>query len=131
MRLGTDAEATEDAEAGHERFFGEALIASLEEAVAYKRGELALRTRVVEWNARAARVDAPPAYDSARIRAVREKLGVSQPVFAAALNVSPQTVKAWERGARVPDGLTRRLLELAEEHPEAFLAKVHPAPAAS
>ncbi|CAA9567620.1 MAG: hypothetical protein AVDCRST_MAG88-2035 [uncultured Thermomicrobiales bacterium] len=56
---------------------------------------------------------------------MRARLGVSQPFFAAALNVSPGTVKAWERGARTPDGPTRRLLEIAEEHPEAFLAKVH------
>ena len=128
MVLETAAQDTGDI---REQSFGGALIASLEEAVAYKRGELALRTRVVERTAREARVDAPPSYDSARVRAVRDKLGMSQPVFAAALNVSPQTVKAWERGARVPDGPTLRLLELAEEHPEAFLAKVHPAPAAS
>ena len=55
---------------------------------------------------------------------MRARLALSQPLFAAALNVSAQTVKAWERGARVPDGPTRRLLELAEEHPEAFLVKV-------
>jgi DNA-binding transcriptional regulator YiaG len=83
-----------------DKTFGEALIASMEEALAYKRGEMPLRTRLVERTAREVRVDAPPDYDSARIRAVRARLAVSQPVFAAALNVSPGTVKAWERGAR-------------------------------
>ena len=103
---------------------GDSIIKGLEEALAYERGELQLRTRTVERTAREARVVAPPVYDGARIRAVRARLALSQPLFAAALNVSPQTVKAWERGARVPEGPTRRLLELAEEHPEAFLAKV-------
>ena len=104
---------------------GDSIIKGHEEALAYERGELPLRTRTVGRTAREPRVVAPPVYDSARIRAVRTRLALSQPFFAAALNVSAQTVKAWERGARVPDGPTRRLLELAEEHPEAFLAKVH------
>ena len=103
---------------------GDSIIKGLEEALAYERGERSLRTRTAERTAREARVVAPPLYDSARIRAVRARLALSQPLFAAALNVSAQTVKAWERGARVPDGPTRRLLELAEEHPEAFLVKV-------
>ena len=104
--------------------FGEALIASLEEARASKRGEVSLRTRRPDSTAREARVAAPPSYDSTRIRAIRAKLALSQPLFAAALNVSPQTIKAWERGARTPDGPTLRLLEIAEEHPHVFLAKI-------
>ena len=103
---------------------GDSIINGLAEALAYERGDLPPRTRTVGRTAREARVVAPPVYDSGRIRAVRARLALSQPLFAAALNVSPQTVKAWERGARVPDGPTRRLLELAEEHPDAFLAKV-------
>jgi putative transcriptional regulator len=49
---------------------------------------------------------------------------LSQPVFAAALNVSPDTIRAWEQGKREPDGPTLRLLEVAEQHPEVFLQKV-------
>jgi putative transcriptional regulator len=45
-------------------------------------------------------------------------------VFAAALNVSPDTIRAWEQGKREPDGATRRLLEVAEEYPEVFLGKL-------
>ncbi len=104
--------------------FEESLIASLEEALAYKRGELNLRTRVGERTARDTQIIPPPAYDSARVRAVRDKLRLSQQVFAAALNVSDGTVKAWEQGRRAPEGPTLRLLEIAEEHPETVLAKV-------
>lgn len=60
----------------------------------------------------------PSAYNSERIASLRHRLNLSQPVFAAALNVSPETVKKWEQGTRVPDGATVRLLELAEQHPE-------------
>jgi putative transcriptional regulator len=49
---------------------------------------------------------------------------LSQPVFAAALNVSPETIRAWEQGKREPDGPTLRLLEVAEQHPEVFLGKI-------
>ncbi len=55
------------------------------------------------------------------MRTVRERLGLSQPVFARALNVSLGTVRGWEQGARRPDGPTQRLLEVAERHPEAVL----------
>ena len=80
---------------------------------------------VVETSARGTCVDVPPVYDSNRIRAIRRLLAFSQHVFAEALNVSVQTVRAWEQGTRTPDGPTLRLLEIAEEHPEVIRAKVH------
>lgn len=52
------------------------------------------RVRVRELTAREAKVDQSPRYDNERIRATRLKLGYSQPIFAKALNVSTQTVKA-------------------------------------
>jgi putative transcriptional regulator len=52
-------------------------------------------------------------------------MDLSQPVFAAALNVSPETVRAWEQGKREPEGPTLRLLEIAEHHSEVFLQRVH------
>ena len=51
-------------------------------------------------------------------------MALSQPVFAAALNVSPETIRAWEQGKRTPDGATLRLLEVAEHHPDVLLASV-------
>jgi putative transcriptional regulator len=113
-----------------EKNFGDLLIEGMQEAVAFKRGELKALVRV-RTTARGARVDEPPIYDAARVRLVRERLRVSQPVFAAALGVSARTVAAWERGARVPDGAARRLLQVAEERPEALLTKIHPADASA
>jgi putative transcriptional regulator len=49
-----------------------------------------------------------------KIKALRQSFGVSQPVFAAYLNVSPATVKAWEQGAKTPTGASLKLLNLVE-----------------
>ena len=105
--------------------FGELLIQSLHDAVAFEGGKLDARINVRELTVREAKVDTPPRYSNERVRATRLKLGYSQPIFAKALNVSTQTVKAWEQGTRVPDGPTRRLLEIAEETPEILQRKVH------
>lgn len=78
--------------------------------------------RAFTLSARSATVAPPPAYDAARVRRVRAKLRVTQPVFAGLLNVSPSTVRAWEQGAKSPQGPTRRLLEMAERQPAAILS---------
>lgn len=99
--------------------FGELLIQGLEEAVAIEEGGAEpARLRRVDLTARKAHVAPPPRYGAKRIVGIRRQLQVSQPVFASMLNVSPGTVRAWEQGAREPEGPTRRLLELAEKHPE-------------
>jgi putative transcriptional regulator len=53
-------------------------------------------------------------------------MGLSQAVFADALNVSRETVRAWEQGKREPGGATLRLLEVAERHPEVIMDAVAP-----
>ena len=49
-----------------------------------------------------------------KIRTLRKRHKVSQPVFAAYLNVSAATVKAWEQGAKRPTGASMKLLNLVE-----------------
>jgi putative transcriptional regulator len=65
-------------------------------------------------------------YGAARIRKLRGTMGLSQAVFADALNVSRETVRAWEQGKREPEGATLRLLEVAERHPQVILDAVAP-----
>jgi len=104
---------------------GQHLIDALDEAIAFERGELeipASRVRRVAVTAREAEGVPAPRYAGSRIAALRGRLGLSQPVFAQALNVSAETVRAWEQGKRTPDGAALRLLQLAEEHP-AWLTK--------
>jgi len=56
------------------------------------------------------------------IAGIRHKLKVSQPVFAALLNVPLATARSWEQGTRKPSGAALRLLGLAREHPNILLA---------
>jgi DNA-binding transcriptional regulator YiaG len=106
--------------------FGDALIGALEEAVAYEGGELAgTRVNRVEITARHARVPEPPAYTPEQIRTIRHAFSMSQQVFAGLLNASASAVRAWEQGAREPDGPTRRLLQVAELNPDALTNTAH------
>jgi putative transcriptional regulator len=49
-----------------------------------------------------------------RICALRQRLNISQPVFAALLNTSASTVKKWEAGDKTPSGASLKLLDLTE-----------------
>lgn len=48
------------------------------------------------------------------IKALRERERVSQPVFAAYLNVSRNLVSDWERGVKRPGGPALRLLSIIQ-----------------
>lgn len=102
---------------------GELLVESMTQAVAIEAGRLPAPRRH-RRTMRDAAVAPPPRYGSSRVRRLRERLGLSQPVFAKALNISVATVRGWEQGARTPDGPSRRLLEVAERHPKAILGAV-------
>ncbi len=52
------------------------------------------------------------------ITALRQKLNVSQAVFAGLLNVPKVTAISWEKGRRKPTGAARRLLDLIRKKPE-------------
>lgn len=104
--------------------FGDLLLESAREALAISRGEMQpARIAYARTTTRKASVLAPPEFDAERVRALRWRLDLSQTVFAQMLGVSDKTVKAWEQG-QAPTPALRRLLEVAEEHPEILLAKV-------
>lgn len=95
------------------------LASGLHEAIGIERGQLravAITRRVV--TARDAKAAAAPAYSACEVRDIRYKLALSQPVFAQALNVSPETVRAWEQGKKQPGGPAARLLEIARTYPD-------------
>ena len=50
-----------------------------------------------------------------RIRALREREHLSQPVFALYLNVSKNLISDWERGVKKPGGPALRLLTVVEK----------------
>jgi putative transcriptional regulator len=48
------------------------------------------------------------------IRAIRDRAGVSQSVFAAYLNVTTNLVSKWERGEKRPGGAAKKLLSIVK-----------------
>ena len=59
-------------------------------------------------------LDPVPEYDSAKIRALRDHLKLSQAVLASVLNTSLSTVRKWEIGEKRPSGPSSKLLNLLE-----------------
>ena len=55
------------------------------------------------------------------IKAIRERLGLSQRQFAALMGVSIDTLQNWEQNRRKPRGAARTLLLIAARYPEAIL----------
>lgn len=56
----------------------------------------------------------PPSYTAETIRSLRERLHISQGVFAAYLNASVSTVQKWENGEKKPSGAALRLLSVID-----------------
>jgi putative transcriptional regulator len=54
-------------------------------------------------------------YTPEKIRALRTREKMSQPVFARYLNVTKGLVSAWERGTKKPGGPALRLLSVIEK----------------
>ena len=59
-------------------------------------------------------LDPVPEYDSAKIRALRDHLQLSQAVLAAVLNTSLSTVRKWGIGEKHLSGPSLELLSLLE-----------------
>lgn len=76
-----------------------------------RQGKVTLRTSELERKP-------PPEMTPAKVRAVREKLNVSQPVFARKLRTEPRTIANWEQGVSKPNAQAAILLTLVERHPE-------------
>lgn len=92
-----------------DRLFKELLDATREALAHYKGVKRDLRTTVLP--------EPPRPMSRVEIHKLRDRLKVSQSVFAKCLNVSTKLVQAWEGGTRQPDGAALRLLRLAERAP--------------
>ena len=92
---------------------GQALIESLNSAIAHERGEIKLKTVDREL--------APPApkFSKNQIKKLRvDVLHYTQLEFAFLLNVDIGTVRHWEQGLRKPSKSVYRLLEIILKKPE-------------
>lgn len=100
------------------------LIESIRQGLEIDRGERASAHQYV-LTARNTTVKAPPKYDAAAIRQLRERLRVSQEVFAQMMNVSLGAVRSWEQGDRTPSGAIQRLLHIFDRHTDSLLDELH------
>lgn len=113
------------------------LLAGAEEAVAHKAGKMKLRTWSIDPKtgerqkaicsrektiSKVITKRIPLSAD--KILQIRTRLGISQGVFAAMLNVPDSTERAWERGLRRPAGAAQRLLQIADRAPELLMELV-------
>ena len=55
-----------------------------------------------------------PEYSPDEIRALRERLHVSQSVLASVMNASANSIQKWERGVKKPSGTALKLLNLLD-----------------
>ena len=85
---------------------GLAIEEGLREALAWKRGEIALE--VVNYEP----------MPVARIRAIRKKVAKSAKEFERRFGIPAATINNWEQGRRAPDVAGRLLLKVIEAAPE-------------
>ncbi len=63
-------------------------------------------------------------YSNEQIKAIRNKAGMTQAVFANYMGVSKKTVEAWELGRTHPTGPACRLLDILDQGKEQELSFV-------
>jgi putative transcriptional regulator len=72
---------------------------------------------------RTVEINDPGTYTARQIRVLRNKVGVSQAVFAKMLGVSTVLVQHWEQGLAVPRPIARRLLDEVSRDPAIFATR--------
>jgi putative transcriptional regulator len=95
----------------HKRSLFEELKQGIDDINAYKGGKITLRTHTVEKKPR-------PKVDAEFIRKTREKLHMSQSVFALKLRVSSRTLEKWEQGETVPNDQAAALILMVRKYPD-------------
>lgn len=87
------------------------LLEGFDDLAAERQGKITLRTHKVEQ----------PALEPAtgeEIATLRERLNMSQPVFAHVLRAAPATLKNWEQNRSRPNDQATLLIRLLARHPE-------------
>ncbi len=85
---------------------GQRMIEGAKQALAFAKG----------GNAHGCAVHVPADID---VKAIREKISLSQSEFAKLFGLSKRTLEHWEHGRRVPSGPARAFLTVIAREPEA------------
>jgi putative transcriptional regulator len=93
----------------------ERLKKGMEDAIRHSKGEIALKTTVVELP------DPPPTLRAEEVVRLRLDHAMSQADFARLLNVSTKTVQSWEQGTRKPSRAALRLIQIFGKDPDGVL----------
>ncbi|VVQ31817.1 helix-turn-helix domain-containing protein [Pseudomonas fluorescens] len=87
------------------------LMQGVDEMAAQREGKITLRNTVLE--------DKPvPEVGAQEIVALREKLHMSQAVFAKRIRASPNTLRNWEQEKSKPNAQAALLIRLVEKFPD-------------
>jgi putative transcriptional regulator len=86
---------------------GTKIITGLDDALAHARGDAS--------RARVSKVSVPRQID---VKAIRQRLNMSQREFARCFGFPVGTLRNWEQGHRTPEGPSRVLLTLIERIPD-------------
>ncbi|KQU21652.1 hypothetical protein ASG63_22930 [Methylobacterium sp. Leaf94] len=87
---------------------GQRIVDGLDEAIAWTKGDTTA-ARLIPWQA-------PTSVD---VRAIRQKMGMSQREFAACFGLKLESLRNWEQNKRVPETSARVLLTLIDREPDA------------
>lgn len=72
------------------------------------------KTKKLPRNVRSIEIEPAGVYTSAQVKNIREKIGLTQKLFAKYIGVSTKTVEAWEAGRNKPSAPSNRLLWLLD-----------------
>ena len=93
----------------------ERLKTGMEEAIRHARGEITLKTTVVEIP------DPPPEIRPEELTKLRIDNRMSRDVFARVLNVPTRSVQSWEDGTRKPSQAALRLIQVFRQNTSGVL----------
>lgn len=91
---------------------GEAIISGLTEAIAYMDGS----ADKARYNAH--KFEPVNQVEDINVKAIRDKLGLTQAAFASAFGLSLYALRNWEQGKRKPDPAARAYLKVISFNPE-------------
>jgi putative transcriptional regulator len=100
---------------------GRKILAGLEEIVDALESGKRLTGRIYSGPVKVAE---PGQYSPSDIFAIRQKLHVSQAVFAELLGISTVLAQSWEQGRRIPHATARRLLDEINRDPSRWARMV-------
>lgn len=89
------------------------LVEGLTTYKAFAEGKITLKTETLEK-------PEPVQISANEVKAIREKLNLSQSVFAHRLRTSVRTYQAWEQGRAKPNPQAALLLRMVEKSPQTF-----------